>query len=151
MNIKIRHKSFEYYLGAATPCMFILSAIFWRKHCIRSGSYSVLYILLLLGLPILHLGYSYIVLLDNYILLFTGSFFLFFFINKKVTTDAKVVLRSICFIDTYCCLLCTCPLSMCFRWQFAIYFQDYANPRPRPGMLIIYTACWVIFQAFVIC
>ena len=62
MNIKIRHKSFEYYLGAATPCMFSLSAIFWRKHCIRSGSYSVLYILLLLGLPILHLGYSYIVL-----------------------------------------------------------------------------------------
>ena len=46
--------------GAATPCMFSLSAIFWRKHCIRSGSYSVLYILLLLGLPILHLGYSYI-------------------------------------------------------------------------------------------
>ena len=74
-----------------------------------------------------------------------------FFINKKVTTDAKVVLRSICFVDTHCCLLCTCPLSMCFRWQFAIYFQDYANPWPRPGMLIIYTACWVIFQAFVIC
>ena len=32
-----------------------------------AGSYSVLYILLLLGLPILHLGYSYIVLLDYYI------------------------------------------------------------------------------------
>ena len=44
--------------GAATPCMFSLSAIFLRKHCIRSGSYSVLYILLLLGLPILHLGYT---------------------------------------------------------------------------------------------
>ena len=42
-------------------------AFIWRKHCIRSGSYSVLYILLLLGLPILHLGYSYIVLLDYYI------------------------------------------------------------------------------------
>ena len=44
--------------GAATPCMFSLSAIFWRKNCIRSGSYSVLYIVLLLGLPILHLGYT---------------------------------------------------------------------------------------------
>ena len=32
----------------------------------RSGSYSVLYILLLLGLSILHLGYSYIVLLNQF-------------------------------------------------------------------------------------
>ena len=63
--------------------MFSLSAIFWRKHCIRSGSYSVLYILLLLGLPILHLGYSYIVLLHYYIKLFTASFFFVFFDKQK--------------------------------------------------------------------
>ena len=47
--------------------VLVCPPFFLRKHCIRSGSYSVLYILLLLGLPILHLGYSYIVLLHYYI------------------------------------------------------------------------------------